>query len=55
VLALRAHGKTYKEIAPELGITINTVNFHVRNILRKTGSHSSAEATFKLRESAIAA
>ena len=33
-------GKSYKEIADELHISIRTVSFHVSNMLRKTGHKS---------------
>jgi DNA-binding NarL/FixJ family response regulator len=36
VLALADQGKSYKEIAGELDISINTVNTHVARIMAKT-------------------
>lgn len=33
-------GRTYKEIAEKLGISINTVKYHVKNIYRKAGTSS---------------
>ena len=30
-------GRTYSEIADQLGITENTVKFHIKNIMSKTG------------------
>jgi DNA-binding NarL/FixJ family response regulator len=55
ILELRDRGEAYKEIAPRLKISIKTVEFHVHNILRKTHARSTAEASFKLRESVLAA
>jgi DNA-binding NarL/FixJ family response regulator len=56
VLELRDRGEAYKTIADELKISIKTVEFHVHNILTKTGTRSCAEASYKLREmSAVAA
>lgn len=35
-----AEGRTYKEIAEKLSISINTVKYHVKNIYRKAGASS---------------
>ena len=43
VARLIAEGKTNREIAEELGISINTVIFHVRNILRKLNFKNRAQ------------
>ena len=45
ILAAVAHGKTNKEIADELFISINTVVTHRKNIARKTGINSIAGLT----------
>ena len=37
ILRLILDGKTNKEISDKLYISDNTVKFHVRNLLRKTG------------------
>jgi len=37
VLRLLCTGKTRKEIAEQLSVTINTINFHINNMLLKTG------------------
>ena len=39
-----ASGKTDREIAEELIISVNTVGNHVRSILNKTGAANRAEA-----------
>ena len=44
VLRLIAAGRTDREIADELFISIRTANTHVRNILNKTGSANRTEA-----------
>lgn len=44
VLGLVAHGKTNAEIAALLGISPNTADRHLSNILAKTGSSNRAEA-----------
>jgi DNA-binding NarL/FixJ family response regulator len=51
VLQLIAEGKTSKRIASALGISVNTVEAHRRNIMRKLGLHSVAELTkYAIRE-----
>lgn len=44
VLGEVAAGKTAKEIARSLGISINTVKFHVRNTLLKLGARNMTAA-----------
>ena len=44
VLLLVAAGRTDREIADDLIISVRTVNTHVGNILNKTGSANRAEA-----------
>ena len=44
VLRLLADGRDTAEIAEALHISVNTVRSHSRNILRKLGAHSRAEA-----------
>lgn len=36
-------GKTYEEIAADLGIRVNTVKYHVKNLLSKTGFRNSMQ------------
>ncbi len=45
VVRLIAQGKTDREIAEELIISVRTVSTHVGNILNKTGAANRAEAT----------
>ncbi len=45
VLALIAAGKTGKEIAAELGITLRTARFHREKLAQKLGSSSAAWLT----------
>ncbi|MBO4403969.1 MAG: response regulator transcription factor, partial [Treponema sp.] len=42
-------GKTDKEIASELGITVQTVMTHNKNIFKKAGVHSRVELMAKVR------
>jgi len=44
VLRLIAAGKSNREIAADLFISLNTVANHVRNILNKTGANNRTEA-----------
>lgn len=53
VLDCRKIGMTYKEIASDLAISINTVRYHIRVILAKTGARSSAEAILLVGELSI--
>ncbi len=52
VLDLRAQGRSYKEIAAALGISMSTVKFHVSQVLRRTGTQSTLEALFRLGQAA---
>jgi DNA-binding NarL/FixJ family response regulator len=44
VLGLLAAGLVNKEIAQQLGVTLNTVRNHVQNVLYKLQAHSKLEA-----------
>jgi DNA-binding NarL/FixJ family response regulator len=51
VLRLVATGKSNREIADALYISLNTVATHVRNILTKTGTANRTEAAaYALRQ-----
>lgn len=47
LLKLLMDGHSYKMAAAELGSSINTIAFHVRNIYRKLQVHSKSEAVVK--------
>jgi DNA-binding NarL/FixJ family response regulator len=47
LLKLMVEGHNYKVAATKLGISINTVSFHVRNIYNKLQVHSKSEAVAK--------
>jgi RNA polymerase sigma factor (sigma-70 family) len=50
VLALVAEGKSNKEIAQALNVTVRTVEFHVSNVLGKLGLTSRVEAAVWVKE-----
>jgi len=43
VLRELALGRRYEEIAEDLGITANTVKYHIKNLLQKTGYRSTLQ------------
>jgi DNA-binding NarL/FixJ family response regulator len=45
VLGMLAGGKTNKQIAAELVLSVSTVQRHVANVYAKIGAHGRAEAT----------
>lgn len=47
LLKLFVEGHNYKTAAVELGVSVNTINFHVRNIYEKLQVHSRSEAVAK--------
>ena len=47
VLKQIARGHSYAEISEALGITIQTVSVHLRNVYRKLDVHSRSEAVYK--------
>jgi DNA-binding NarL/FixJ family response regulator len=54
LLKLMVEGHHYKTAASEMGISINTVSFHLRHIYEKLQVHSKTEAVAKaLRENLI--
>ena len=44
ILSSLAKGKSYKMVAEDYGITINTVREHIRNIYHKMNVHSTTAA-----------
>jgi DNA-binding NarL/FixJ family response regulator len=50
VLELLAVGRRNMEIAAELSVSVNTVEFHVRHVLAKLGARSRTEAAMRARE-----
>ena len=44
VLSDLASGRTNKQIARDLGVSLNTVKFHVRNLFQKLGVNSRSQA-----------
>ena len=53
ILALIAEGKSNKEIAAELFISVNTVKVHVSNIFQKIEVSSRTEATLYAIENGV--
>ncbi|MBL8203865.1 MAG: response regulator transcription factor [Blastocatellia bacterium] len=47
VLKMLVAGSSYKGIAVTLGVSLNTVSFHIRHIYDKLDVHSKAEAVAK--------
>jgi DNA-binding NarL/FixJ family response regulator len=47
LLKLLVEGHSYKTAAVELGVTVNTVSFHLRHIYEKLQVHSKSEAVAK--------
>lgn len=47
LLKLLVEGHNYKSAATELGVTLNTVCFHIKNIYEKMQVHSKSEAVAK--------
>ena len=43
VLRELAQGKKYEEISQDLGVTVNTVKYHVKNLLIKTGYRNAIQ------------
>ena len=47
LLKLLVEGHNYKTAAAELGLSVHTVSFHMRNIYSKLQVHSKSEAVAK--------
>ena len=50
ILALIVSGKTNRQIADELVVTVGTVKWHVHNILQKLGVNNRTQATIRAQE-----
>ncbi len=53
VLELLAAGQTYKEIGQKLFLSLNTVQFHVKNIYSKLGVNKRGQAIDQAREKGL--
>lgn len=53
VLKLLVDGHNYKTAAKELGVTVNTISFHMRRVYEKLQVHSKSEAVSKALRSRI--
>jgi DNA-binding NarL/FixJ family response regulator len=53
ILTLLVEGHNYKTAADELGVSINTIRFHMRSIYEKLQVHSKSEAVSKALRSRI--
>ncbi|MBV9211871.1 MAG: response regulator transcription factor, partial [Acidobacteria bacterium] len=47
ILKLLVEGHSYKTAANELGVTVNTISFHLKRIYEKLQVHSKSEAVAK--------
>ena len=50
VLLLIARGRTYAQVADELGMSAHTVGTHIKNAYRKLDVHSAAAAVMRAIE-----
>jgi len=50
ILALIVAGKTNRQIADELVITLGTVKWHAHNILQELGVNNRTQATIRAQE-----
>jgi len=50
VLNLVARGFIYPEIAQQMGLSVSTIQTHVRNIYGKLDVHNKTEAVFEARQ-----
>ena len=51
--ALRVDGHNYKTAAVELGVSVNTISFHMKHIYEKLHVHSKSEAVAKALRSQV--
>lgn len=47
LLSLLAEGNTYADAALQMGVALSTIQTHIRNLYRKLGVHSQAQAMVK--------
>jgi len=47
LLKLLVEGYNFKNVASKLGVSVNTISFHMRNIFEKLQVHSKSEAVAK--------
>ena len=50
VLRLLAHGRSYGEIAAQLGVSVNTVATHIKKLYLKLDVHTAAAAVMRAVE-----
>jgi ATP/maltotriose-dependent transcriptional regulator MalT len=50
VLRLLARGCTYIQVGDGLGVSVHTVESHIKNIYRKLNAHSARAAVWRARE-----
>ena len=53
ILKMLVNGENYKSCASLLGVTVNTISYHVRHIYEKLHVHSRSEAAVKALRSGI--
>jgi len=53
ILKILAKGLSNKEISHTLGLSVHTINIHVRNIYKKLDASNRTEAVFEAKESGI--
>ncbi len=53
VLQLLSRGYSYAELAKEMGVTINTIQTHIRGLYAKLEVHSKSQAIFQARQRGI--
>ena len=50
VLQLLSRGYSYAELAKQMGVTINTIQTHIRGLYAKLEVHSKSQAIFQARQ-----